>query len=365
MLPARPCIRLDFGYVVHPFAPGNGKKKLSDFVRRRRWVRTRVPTDVYERFASAAAAAAGPTPGASAPGTGPASVAGSANAEAVAAVVALKEAAGAGPFAEAFGLGSGLGPAQEQEEVAGVMEGMLASLGAGEGATAATPLDGGALHADEVVLAARLATAAAQAQAALEQQQWPQAGAEGSGDDGAGAGTHGGRPRLELCSAATLRPRGPLIIEESLPLEPGASDDVTFTPNASLAPPQLAGEDGAAAGPLQRAARATARAVSAAGSGALETTTAAVPDAGHFFGSSCGSGVIMDNPETEQVEESLPATAATLAEVPPAAESASVLPAAEPTTRPVLVRRSAETPPVLGVLALVEKEARKPVYQSD
>ena len=40
--------RLDFGYVVYPFATGLGKKKLADFVRRRRWARTRVPLEVPE-----------------------------------------------------------------------------------------------------------------------------------------------------------------------------------------------------------------------------------------------------------------------------------------------------------------------------
>lgn len=36
-------VGLDFGYVKHPFQPNSGKKKMSDFVRRRRWIRTRVP----------------------------------------------------------------------------------------------------------------------------------------------------------------------------------------------------------------------------------------------------------------------------------------------------------------------------------
>ncbi|KAL4855216.1 hypothetical protein ACK3TF_004204 [Chlorella vulgaris] len=34
---------LDFAYVRHPFQQHSGKKKMSDFVRRRRWIRTRVP----------------------------------------------------------------------------------------------------------------------------------------------------------------------------------------------------------------------------------------------------------------------------------------------------------------------------------
>ncbi|KAL4449489.1 hypothetical protein ABPG77_007133 [Micractinium sp. CCAP 211/92] len=34
---------LDFGFVRHPFQPNSGRKKMSDFVRRRRWIRTRVP----------------------------------------------------------------------------------------------------------------------------------------------------------------------------------------------------------------------------------------------------------------------------------------------------------------------------------
>ncbi|KDD76764.1 hypothetical protein H632_c113p0, partial [Helicosporidium sp. ATCC 50920] len=34
---------LDFGRVAHPFAPGAGLKSVADFVRRRRWIRTRVP----------------------------------------------------------------------------------------------------------------------------------------------------------------------------------------------------------------------------------------------------------------------------------------------------------------------------------
>jgi hypothetical protein len=44
-LPA--CIAgLDFGYVRHPFQPNSGKKKMADFVRRRRWIRTRVPLEL-------------------------------------------------------------------------------------------------------------------------------------------------------------------------------------------------------------------------------------------------------------------------------------------------------------------------------
>ncbi len=34
---------LDFAWVVYPFVPGTGRKKMADFVRRRRWLRTRVP----------------------------------------------------------------------------------------------------------------------------------------------------------------------------------------------------------------------------------------------------------------------------------------------------------------------------------
>jgi len=34
---------IDFPWVTYPFAPGTGKKHLADFVRRRRWLRTRVP----------------------------------------------------------------------------------------------------------------------------------------------------------------------------------------------------------------------------------------------------------------------------------------------------------------------------------
>eukprot|EP00887_Chlorella_sp_A99_P003923 scaffold11.g3923.t1 len=48
---------LDFGYVMYPFAPGSGKKKISDFVRRRRWIRTRVPAELYDQLGAAASAA--------------------------------------------------------------------------------------------------------------------------------------------------------------------------------------------------------------------------------------------------------------------------------------------------------------------
>ena len=34
---------LDFPWVIPPFQPGTGRKKMADFVRRRRWLRTRVP----------------------------------------------------------------------------------------------------------------------------------------------------------------------------------------------------------------------------------------------------------------------------------------------------------------------------------
>lgn len=34
---------LDFPWVLYPFIPGTGRKKIADFVRRRRWLRTRVP----------------------------------------------------------------------------------------------------------------------------------------------------------------------------------------------------------------------------------------------------------------------------------------------------------------------------------
>jgi hypothetical protein len=34
---------LDFPWVLYPFIPGTGRKKMADFVRRRRWLRTRVP----------------------------------------------------------------------------------------------------------------------------------------------------------------------------------------------------------------------------------------------------------------------------------------------------------------------------------
>lgn len=36
---------LDFGWLVFPFPEGGGQKKYSDFVRRRRWIRMRVPVE--------------------------------------------------------------------------------------------------------------------------------------------------------------------------------------------------------------------------------------------------------------------------------------------------------------------------------
>ena len=39
---------LDFPWVVYPFVPGTGRKKMADFVRRRRWLRTRVPIFVQQ-----------------------------------------------------------------------------------------------------------------------------------------------------------------------------------------------------------------------------------------------------------------------------------------------------------------------------
>jgi hypothetical protein len=47
---------LDFGFVRHPFQPNSGKKKISDFVRRRRWIRTRVPQELAPPRATAIAA---------------------------------------------------------------------------------------------------------------------------------------------------------------------------------------------------------------------------------------------------------------------------------------------------------------------
>lgn len=48
---------LDFGYVKHPFQPNSGRKKMSDFVRRRRWIRTRVPLELSAQPRATAIAA--------------------------------------------------------------------------------------------------------------------------------------------------------------------------------------------------------------------------------------------------------------------------------------------------------------------
>jgi len=51
---------LDFNWVLYPFIPGTGRKKMADFVRRRRWLRTRVPilTEVEREVRTVMAAAA-------------------------------------------------------------------------------------------------------------------------------------------------------------------------------------------------------------------------------------------------------------------------------------------------------------------
>lgn len=41
---------LDFPWVEFPFNPGQGKKSIKDFVRRRRWLRTRVPIAVEQEY---------------------------------------------------------------------------------------------------------------------------------------------------------------------------------------------------------------------------------------------------------------------------------------------------------------------------
>lgn len=47
---------LDFPFVKHPFQPNSGRKKISDFVRRRRWIRTRVPLELAAPRATAISA---------------------------------------------------------------------------------------------------------------------------------------------------------------------------------------------------------------------------------------------------------------------------------------------------------------------
>ncbi|KAL4443861.1 hypothetical protein ABPG75_011598 [Micractinium tetrahymenae] len=142
---------LDFGYVRHPFQPNSGKKKMSDFVRRRRWIRTRVPL----------ALAAQPR------ATAIAKDSASWEAEAVAAEALAAEADAAEAAAAAAEAGAPAGEAAAAEgqaaaaaEAPAAVEGWDTADSAATEATLAAPDDEGGAQGDEAAGASAAAEAA-------------------------------------------------------------------------------------------------------------------------------------------------------------------------------------------------------------
>ncbi|PSC69312.1 hypothetical protein C2E20_7167 [Micractinium conductrix] len=190
---------LDFSYVRHPFQPGSGKKKMSDFVRRRRWLRTRVPLELAAPRITAIAA-----------DTTSWSVA-----------------------EEAAARGAAAGAAEEAAVAAAV-------------ATAAVAAEVGVTAPGEAPLMAGLAAAAAAAAAAAEDKPAAAGGVEEPVEAGKGGAPPTAAAPVQQAAAAATGAAKRAAASVATPLGAAAA-----APPASLDPGQQGGEHGEVAAVLE------------------------------------------------------------------------------------------------------------------
>ena len=197
--PFFPPTGLDFSYVRHPFQPGSGKKKMSDFVRRRRWLRTRVPLELAAPRITAIAA-----------DTTSWSVA-----------------------EEAAARGAAAGAAEEAAVAAAV-------------ATAAVAAEVGVTAPGEAPLMAGLAAAAAAAAAAAEDKPAAAGGVEEPVEAGKGGAPPTAAAPVQQAAAAATGAAKRAAASVATPLGAAAA-----APPASLDPGQQGGEHGEVAAVLE------------------------------------------------------------------------------------------------------------------